>query len=116
MSYLLRRVGTPAATQGTTALASVSAASASMLPAAAALPPVAPEQLLADALKTLIEDRSILSDGGTLAFPCFHLYTNTQVTVPPGGKRKAAPVDTADPLPAAAIACLKGRDATIAKA
>jgi hypothetical protein len=85
-----------------------------------------PEDILTEALNTLVDDPTVLAGGGKLGFPAFHLYTNTQVVAPApppltGAKKKKkskkpTPIDPLEPLPAGAIGCLKGRDAVIARA
>eukprot|EP00392_Amoebophrya_sp_AT5.2_P005689 g5699.t1 len=67
------------------------------------------EKKLADMLRELLHNKNFLADGGTIGFPCFHLYTNSEVFP---GKDSAA--DRA--LTRQQIQRLKGKDAAIGRA
>eukprot|EP00392_Amoebophrya_sp_AT5.2_P002315 g2320.t1 len=67
------------------------------------------EKKLADMLRELLHDKEFLANGGTVGFPCSHLYTNSEVFP---GKDRAA--DRA--LTGQQILQLKGKDAVIGRA
>eukprot|EP00931_Biecheleriopsis_adriatica_P115509 TRINITY_DN91297_c0_g1_i1.p1 TRINITY_DN91297_c0_g1~~TRINITY_DN91297_c0_g1_i1.p1 ORF type:complete len:355 (+),score=56.19 TRINITY_DN91297_c0_g1_i1:589-1653(+) len=82
------------------------------LPAVASIPrPLSPRQqyaCLGESLIAALGQEGFMSKGGTLGFPCFHLYTNGEV-FPSGSIAQA-------PLTDRAIQKLKGRDAVVARA
>eukprot|EP00392_Amoebophrya_sp_AT5.2_P000214 g214.t1 len=67
------------------------------------------EKKLADLLTDLLHNEKFLTNGGTVGFPCFHLYTNSEVF--PSKDRGAN-----EPLTRQQILQLKGKDAAIGRA